>query len=157
MDERGQPLLIFDGDCAFCTSSAIWIAEGWRGSATALPWQQLGGTGLSELGLSVDDCREYAWWVEEPSGELYKGHRAIAKALRANRGWKRFLGGLILTPVFDPIAAQVYRLIARNRYRLPGGSPACRVPAPNDSALSDRADLTVETPQSKDAVDEGSQ
>jgi hypothetical protein len=40
----------------------------------------------------------------------------------------RPVGALILLPPISWLAAGVYRLIANNRYRLPGGTPACAVP-----------------------------
>ena len=129
MDEQPDALLIFDGDCGFCTSSAAWIAGSWRRGARSIAWQHLGGARLRELGLTTDDCREAAWWVE-PDGTLFKGHRAIGKALTYGSGWKVPAGRLVLTPLLAPIAAAVYRLIARYRYRLPGGSAACRVDQP---------------------------
>jgi predicted DCC family thiol-disulfide oxidoreductase YuxK len=33
----------------------------------------------------------------------------------------------MLLPVVRVVAAWVYKLVANNRYRLPGGTPACRV------------------------------
>jgi predicted DCC family thiol-disulfide oxidoreductase YuxK len=124
-----SPLLVFDGDCAFCTRSASWIEAGWRGNASAIAWQRLDPTQLQELGLTPDDCREAAWWIDS-SGSRYKGHRAIGQALLAATGWKRPLGRVILAPPLSPIAAIVYRVIARLRFRFPRGSAACRLPGP---------------------------
>ena len=120
-------MLIFDGDCAFCTSSARWIEGSWREDAIAVAWQQIGAATLERLGLTAEDCQEAAWWVE-PSGELHKGQRAIGNALLAAGGWKKLAGRLILTRLVDPIAAVAYRVIAKYRHRLPGGTPACRIP-----------------------------
>jgi predicted DCC family thiol-disulfide oxidoreductase YuxK len=53
----------------------------------------------------------------------------------AGRIW-RIAGRALLLPGISSIAARAYRLIAANRYRLPGGTPACavtrggRAPAP---------------------------
>lgn len=127
--ESPDALLIFDGDCGFCTRSAGWIASSWRNGARRISWQQLGASRLSELGLSAESCREAAWWVE-PDGTLYKGHRAIGKALAAAPGWKALAGRLILNRAVNPIASVVYALVARYRYRLPGGSETCRVDQP---------------------------
>ena len=125
MDEQSDALLIFDGDCGFCTRSAAWIAGSWRRGARSIAWQHLGTARLAELGLTADDCREAAWWVE-PDGTRLKGHRAIGKALTYGSGWKTLAGRVVLSSVLAPIAAAAYTLIARYRYRLPGGSAACR-------------------------------
>lgn len=129
MDEKSDALLIFDGDCGFCTRSAAWIAKSWRRDARSIAWQHLGSSRLGELGLSPASCSEAAWWVE-PDGTLFKGHRAIGKALTYAAGWRALAGRLVLTPAMAPFAAAVYAVIARYRYRLPGGSEACRVDQP---------------------------
>ncbi|HEX6392786.1 MAG TPA: DUF393 domain-containing protein [Acidimicrobiales bacterium] len=122
----GHGLLIFDGDCGFCTSSAGWVAKSWRPGPRAIPWQHLGSDGLEALGLSAEDAKEAAWWVDE-SGRTFKGHRAIAKSLLASSGWKRVAGILLSYPPLLWCAAAVYTVVVRYRYRLPRGTPACRV------------------------------
>lgn len=125
VDQDGAPLLICDGDCGFCTSSANWVERGLRVRARVVPWQGLRQEGLSELGLTVENAQEAAWWVEG-SGGLSKGHKAIGRSLMASRGWRRTAGALVLAPPVSWIAACVYWLVARYRYRLPGATPACR-------------------------------
>lgn len=121
------PLLIYDGDCGFCSSSAKWVAQKWRGPnrATLVPWQHLSPSRLDELGLSQDDVTCAAWWVE--GGLKFRGHLAVAKALlRAGRGW-RLVGRFLLLGWVQRPAACGYQVVVRNRYHLPGGSEACRI------------------------------
>jgi predicted DCC family thiol-disulfide oxidoreductase YuxK len=120
------PLLVYDGDCSFCSSSAHWIAARWQGPEQAVAWQQLGAVQLESLGLSLDDVRCAAWWVDR-GGRAWRGHVAIALALRAARGWPSVVGRVLLVPPFRWLAAGAYPLIARWRHRLPGGTPACRM------------------------------
>ena len=124
-----QGMLIFDGDCGFCTSAAEWIARSWRPGFEAIPWQHLGTDGLKALNLSADDARAAAWWVDE-SGRLFRGHRAIAKSLRSCHGWKRTVGTLLDVPPLSWLSAVIYPVVVKYRYRLPGGTPACRVAPP---------------------------
>jgi predicted DCC family thiol-disulfide oxidoreductase YuxK len=44
----------------------------------------------------------------------------------AGKGWA-WVGKALLAPGLRALAAAVYRLVAANRYRLPGGAPACRL------------------------------
>ncbi len=127
MDHPGVPLLVFDGDCGFCTSAAGWIASHWDRPVRSVPWQCLGEPGLADLGLTVEQAQTAVWWVDE-SGGLARGHRAIGASLLAGTGWRRRAGMLVLTPPFSWMAAGIYRLVARFRHRLPGGTPACRLP-----------------------------
>ena len=126
-------MLVFDGDCGFCTTSAGWVSSRWEGRATAVAWQQIGAADLGAMGLTPADCRDAAWW-RDPSGRLARGHKAIGSALLVCGGWERQLGRAILSPLLNPVASLVYRLVARNRSRLPGGSPACALPSRDDAS-----------------------
>jgi predicted DCC family thiol-disulfide oxidoreductase YuxK len=118
--------LIFDGDCGFCTTSARWAQRRFRHGEQAQAWQLLEDGVLAGAGLSEHDVQEAAWWVDG-DGVRERGHRAVGRALVAGGGWRRVAGLLALTPPVSWLAAGVYRLVVRWRYRLPGGTPACRV------------------------------
>ena len=118
------PILIYDGDCGFCTSAAIRISDRWRVPAKATSWQDLGGDGLAELGLSPADGQKAAWWVDS-DGRLFEGHLAVAKSLIAAQGWRGAVGKVILIPPVGGVAALGYRVVVRNRHRLPGSTKAC--------------------------------
>ena len=119
-------MLIFDGDCGFCTTSADWIERRLPADAPVVPWQVLDD--LDTLGLTADQLNEQAWWVTA-DGELRGGHLAIGEALVAAGGPWGLVGRLTLIPPFVWLGSPVYRLIARHRHRLPGGTPACRIDA----------------------------
>jgi predicted DCC family thiol-disulfide oxidoreductase YuxK len=61
------------------------------------------------------------------------GARAVAGALRAAGGSWAVLGAVLSVPPVSWVAQGVYRVVAANRYRLPGGTAACRVP-PREAA-----------------------
>jgi predicted DCC family thiol-disulfide oxidoreductase YuxK len=124
--EARNPILVFDGDCGFCTSSAEWVCKHLAGAGEAVAWQRLGEEGLRDIGLTVDQASASAWWME-PDGSLFEGGEAIGKALaHCRRPW-RWAGLAILVPPGHWLAGHLYPVIARNRHRLPGGTPACRV------------------------------
>jgi predicted DCC family thiol-disulfide oxidoreductase YuxK len=130
MGSNEPPLLIYDGDCSFCSSSARWITAHWRGPQQAIPWQHLSTDDLERLGLTVDDARHAAWWID-PSHGRSRGHVAIGRALAAADDWPSIVGRILLAPPFRWLAAGAYPLIARWRHRLPGGTPACRISPAN--------------------------
>jgi predicted DCC family thiol-disulfide oxidoreductase YuxK len=121
-----KPLLIFDGDCGFCTT---WVnrLERWLPRfPEAQPWQWLD---LEPFGLTVDDVTHYAWYITPR--RQFAGHLAFSALLRAQPGFGlRFAGWMIATPPFSWAAAAGYSFIARYRHRLPGGTPACALPRP---------------------------
>jgi predicted DCC family thiol-disulfide oxidoreductase YuxK len=120
------PLLVFDGDCAFCTT---WVnrLEAWLPRPVrSIPWQW---ADLDELGLTADDVHDFAWYLTRTHS--YAGAMAFAAVLRAQpRVGLRFAGHLLATPPFSVVAALGYNVIAANRHRLPGGTPACALPRP---------------------------
>src|SRR5215203_2384814 len=121
-----RPVLVFDGDCGFCTTCAR-LLERIGPRAEIVAWQL---TDLERLGVSEEQAAEAVRWVE-PDGTVLAGHEAIAAALgRAERLWQ-IAGRLLTLPGLSWIAARAYRLIADNRYRLPGGTPACARPPAN--------------------------
>jgi predicted DCC family thiol-disulfide oxidoreductase YuxK len=122
---RERPVLLFDGDCAFCTRCAD-VLRRIGPDAEIVAWQF---ADLGLLGVTEAEATEAVRWVET-DGAVRSGHEAIAAALvAAGRGW-RVLGRALLLPGVSWIAAKVYRLVADNRYRLPGGTPACAVGDP---------------------------
>jgi predicted DCC family thiol-disulfide oxidoreductase YuxK len=119
---RQLPVLVFDGDCAFCTTSAHQL-ERIGPKAEIVAWQFVD---LDELGITAAQAAEAVQWIGADS-RVRSGHEAIAAAL-STAGWPwRIAGRLIVLPGISTLAAVTYRWIARNRYRLPGGTPACAV------------------------------
>jgi predicted DCC family thiol-disulfide oxidoreductase YuxK len=119
------PILIFDGDCAFCTTSARWL-QGKLGAAAAVePWQF---TDLAAYGTDSDRATQEVIWVDE-AGRIQGGAQAFARLLIHSGGAWRVLGRVLTLPPVRWVAAGVYRLVANNRQRMPGGTPACALPS----------------------------
>jgi predicted DCC family thiol-disulfide oxidoreductase YuxK len=121
-----EALLVYDGDCGFCTTVARDIEQHWDGRAGIRAWQQIGAAGLTEMGLTVEDVSTKVWWVD-PDGALLGGHRAVARALVEAGGWRALLGRIIGARVMSWPAALGYRLVSRYRHLLPGATEACRI------------------------------
>jgi len=119
--ELSAPILVYDGDCSFCRRAVAVVLGQMQVACRAVPWQQ---ADLAKLGLTEAEVTEAVWWVE-PGGAKVKGHRAVAAALRHGRPAARPVGRLLVAPLLENLAAAGYDLVARNRHRLPGGSPAC--------------------------------
>jgi predicted DCC family thiol-disulfide oxidoreductase YuxK len=117
---RERPVLVYDGDCGFCTSSAHFL-ERIGADAEIVAWQL---TDLAELGITEEQAADAVQWVGA-DGTVRSGHEAIGAVLSsAGRIW-RIAGRLIVLPGISWPAARAYRLIADNRYLLPCGTPAC--------------------------------
>ena len=120
-------MLIYDGDCGFCTTSANWIAGRWsvQSGAQIIPWQFVNLQVIENSQLELEDLKQSAWWID---GELREeGSRAVGRALVAAGGTWAVLGQSILVPPVSWIAPFGYKFVARFRHRLPGGTPACEL------------------------------
>ncbi|MFC7218027.1 thiol-disulfide oxidoreductase DCC family protein [Streptomyces polyrhachis] len=127
----GGAVLVYDGDCGFCTS-AVHVAERWiRPRCRVVPWQF---ADLEAWGVARERAQYEVLWIT-PGGRVFGGVRAVSRLLRsAGRGWG-LLGLLLGVPPLRWLGHGVYRLIADNRHRLPGGTPACAV-RPGDGVKS---------------------
>lgn len=120
---RTRPVLVFDGDCAFCTTSVLFAERRLRPRCDITPWQR---TDLPSLGVDQRRAEYEVLWVT-PDGTSYGGVQAVAKLLLDSGGGWAVPGALLRLPPFRWIAHGVYRLVANNRERMPGGTPACAV------------------------------
>jgi predicted DCC family thiol-disulfide oxidoreductase YuxK len=115
---------VYDGDCAFCTSSVRFIESRIPTTAEIVPWQC---SDLDALGTSAERAERELLWVHR-SGRVDGGADAIAALLvDADGGWQ-VIGWLMGVPPVSWLARIGYRLVAANRHRLPGGTPACALP-----------------------------
>lgn len=112
---------MYDGDCGFCTSSARFLMRWIPVEADVEPWQVVD---LDTLGIDQRRVEHELVWVAV-DGRTAGGAQAVAAYLLAAGGPWRLVGKLLRLPPIRWIAAGVYRLIANNRHRLPGGTPAC--------------------------------
>jgi predicted DCC family thiol-disulfide oxidoreductase YuxK len=122
--EMTRPMLLYDGDCAFCTSCAGLVEKRIRPDAEIVAWQL---ADLAALGVSTAQAAEAVQWVQA-DGAVRSGHEAIAAMLIGSGPLWRLAGRVLLLPGISSIAARAYRLVAANRHRLPGGTPACARP-----------------------------
>ncbi|RKN45514.1 DUF393 domain-containing protein [Micromonospora endolithica] len=118
--------MLYDGDCGFCTRSINDISGRVRPATPIAAYQTVD---LAAWGVTASRADHEVLYVE-PSGRVYGGAQAFARLLRTGRPAWRPVGFLLALPPTRWLAAGVYRLVADNRMRLPGGTAACAVPRP---------------------------
>ena len=112
-------LLIYDGDCAFCKQSLKWALGKLPEFCRYVAYQKVD---FSEFGLKLIDVQSQVWLIE--GDRKHGGHHAVSWLFRQQKSlWWRTLGLIIET--FSPISAIVYKWVANNRHRLPGGTAEC--------------------------------
>ncbi|MFV0258201.1 MAG: thiol-disulfide oxidoreductase DCC family protein [Acidimicrobiales bacterium] len=116
------PILVFDGDCGFCTRVAGWAERRLPPGPMVVPWQVLD---LDRLGLDREQVETAAYWID--GSRRWRGHEALARAALAMGPPYAVVGAVLCVPPVSWMAAIGYRLVARFRHRLPGGTANCRV------------------------------
>lgn len=117
-----ERLFIFDGDCAFCSSSMRLLRRITKDRIPAEPYQFLE---LSKLGVSQAEAESAVQYLRD--GKQYKGAEAIARCLMDSKTIWSAAGWLLRAPVILSFAEIVYSAVAANRHRLPGGTPECQL------------------------------
>ena len=120
-------VVLFDGTCAFCERSVIFIAKRdpagyFRFGASQSPE---GAALLGRHGVSRASARSMIL-IED--GQVYlRSTASLRIAARLIFPWSLFRG---LLAVPRPIRDAVYRAIAAVRHRIAGRSNACEIPPP---------------------------
>jgi predicted DCC family thiol-disulfide oxidoreductase YuxK len=118
------PTFLFDGDCAFCSSCARFIERHIHTDTDVVAWQF---ADLDRLGVTADACMAAVQFVE-PGKVPSVGPDAVADLLkRATNPLWRLAGRVLAKRTTRALARPVYRWVADNRHRLPGGTAACKV------------------------------
>lgn len=144
--------LVFDGDCAFCTTSVNWGRRHLGAPVDFVPWQEMD---LAAVGLTQAAAERAVQWLPAPGrpGTIRSGAGAVGRLLLTSRWPWRAFAAPALVPPFSWVAALAYRVIAANRHRLPGGTPACALPAATRAAMAAAAaDTAVAGTATADAV-----
>ncbi len=108
---RAVPVMIYDGDCAFCRR---WIRR-WRrltGNVVEYaPYQEA----LDRFPQVSRESAAAAVQLVLPGGEVLSGAAAVCRTLRDVHGWGWTDRAYGKAPGFGLIAEMLYRLVARNR------------------------------------------
>jgi predicted DCC family thiol-disulfide oxidoreductase YuxK len=115
--------VIFDGDCGFCQKSVNFALKHIKPEVTFVAYQVIDPT---DFGLSITQCQTSLQFVSA-NRISYVAHNAVARMLlTAKFPWFIF-GRLMLMPGVNKIMSYGYKLVAKNRHRLPGSTSACEL------------------------------
>ncbi|HSF05297.1 MAG TPA: DUF393 domain-containing protein [Methylomirabilota bacterium] len=124
----GAPaVLIYDGDCAMCRGSALWLMRRALGrGADQLEILPCRSAARRARFPAIDEAACLAaMQLVLPDGRVVSGADAVPELLARMPGW-RWLGRAFDIPGARPLARRAYAWIAANRMKL-----SCRLPPPS--------------------------
>ena len=107
-------ILIYDGECGFCTNSAKWARKRFPPPHGIAPSQDFTDADLAGMGLTRADVDRAAWWYV-PGEQPAEGAEAISKTLIVIGGRSALLGRFMWLPGVRVLAGVVYRWVADHR------------------------------------------
>ena len=120
-------VLIYDGDCKFCQLS---LEFGIRHLPTFPKYVAFQKIDPIKFGLTIEQVKTQIWLVAQSPDQTKPkgGHLAAGEILLMQKNpFYKVLGWLIKTPPTSLLADVVYRWVAKNRHRMPGGSRQCKL------------------------------
>lgn len=117
------PTFFFDPDCGFCTKMASL-------GTTLIPtvrYLAITQTTAQRYGFDIALAREAAPFVA-PDGTISHGAAAIRALLAHGPFPYPALAKALGAPGLRQLGDVGYRVVAKNRHRLPGGTAACKLP-----------------------------
>jgi predicted DCC family thiol-disulfide oxidoreductase YuxK len=126
--EGGAPLVLYDGNCAFCSAQAERLGRLAGGRVVLRPLQQ---EGLLETfpGLSRDEAMREMKLIDG-CGRVYGGAEAVVRALELGSSGLGLLARAYYLPGLRPLTDRLYTWVAKNRYRLFGRGETCEGACP---------------------------
>lgn len=118
-------ILLFDGDCAFCDSTTLFIMD--RNSKDDIEYLSLqseeGQAYLKQYNLPTKDFDSVVF-IENNKAYI-KSSAVLRIILRLDGYWKYLYSSIVIPKFIRDIA---YNLFAKNRYKIFGKTNQCRVP-----------------------------
>ena len=122
-----QPVILFDGVCNFCNGAVNFAIKRDKKARLKFATLQSGIASqlLDKFKLSARDLNSF---VLIENGKVYTRSTAALKVFRYLDGLWPLMYGFIIVPIF--LRDAIYKLIAKNRYRLFGIRKECMIPTP---------------------------
>jgi predicted DCC family thiol-disulfide oxidoreductase YuxK len=109
----GRLILVYDGECGFCTRLARWVERRDREHRVVVRPSQDPGL-IESLGLTPAEVGRAAW-VVEPGGRRFEGAAAINRVLRELGGGWGLAATMYRVAPMRSLEDAYYKRVARRR------------------------------------------
>jgi predicted DCC family thiol-disulfide oxidoreductase YuxK len=113
----GPAVLIYDGDCAVCRASALWLMRLALASGRLEILPGRSDARRARFPAITEESTMQAMQLVLPDGRVVSGADAVPEILKAIRGLG-WLAAAFSVPGARPLARRVYAWVAKNRMRL---------------------------------------
>lgn len=132
MFNENNSILIYDGDCGFCNASLIFAYKHLKVMPAVEPFQN---ESYKKFNLSLSEVENAVFLCSKELDEKLRGHLAIAEILTWQPQLRfRILGKVMSNRLLSPLFGFGYRLVAKYRRYLPGGTPTCGIKPPKNES-----------------------
>jgi predicted DCC family thiol-disulfide oxidoreductase YuxK len=107
-----RPVLVYDGDCGFCSRWILRWQHTFNGKVDVAPYQSIATQFTEDLPI---ECFQSAIRLIEPDGKVYGGAEAVFRALNYASGRCKSYWCYQHLPGFGICARAVYRVVASHR------------------------------------------
>jgi predicted DCC family thiol-disulfide oxidoreductase YuxK len=107
-----RPLLVYDGDCQFCSRWIVRWQQSLTGKVDVAPYQSVATQFAEDLPI---ECFQSAIRLIEPDGSVFEGAEAVVRALNYGSGGSKSYWCYQHFPGFGPLAREVYKVVAAHR------------------------------------------
>lgn len=132
---RDKPIIVFDGVCVLCTANAQFVLSADKAGRFRLAAMQdeVGARLMRDNGIDPLDPESFVIVdAIDQGGRVWSDSDAVLR-MWSDLGWPWRVGAVFkLVP--RPLRDALYRLVARNRYRIFGKREECWVPSPDQAA-----------------------
>lgn len=122
-------LLIFDGDCGICTSSAEFMKQRTNNNVLSVKPYQILELSKIHKDLNSDKTSKSVYYYQESTSRVFSKSKAIFMALKKMNGIYKAMGYLLDNPFVVFISNPIYSLIAKYRTKISKifGLNACKI------------------------------
>ncbi len=116
-DLHPKSMVVIDGSCALCSLSSVVLQRWSKESLSVIGRADLDKVALRSIPPEVYNDSSALWWIDRRGG-VFRGHRAVLRALSTCGVLGCFACYLAMLRPFEPVVATLYLWLSSHRTAL---------------------------------------